>query len=426
MDLSTNVWLMQFLPKGRFGRNVGILTGGTVVAQGIAILVTPILTRLYTPADFNPLALYISLISLLTVAASFRYNTAIPLGESDKEAINLLVLSVVLSLVVSLLIAVPIILIPDWIGKFIGYPRISTYLWLVPIGVVLAAWYDALQFWATRKHRMPLIARTRLTRALFGSGAQLSLGAIRHSPFGLIFGHMVYCGMGVVGLASSVLQDDREHLSSVSMAYAFKMAVKYIRYPIFAVPDALLNVAGIEAPVLIIAAFSVGPEAAYLMLAMRIVGLPMSLIGSSVAQVFLAEAPDRQREGTLGIFTRRTMWKLFKRGGPIIALIGLVAPYVFPLAFGAAWSRAGLIVAWTAPWYILQFVASPVSVLLYVLNRMRTAMFLQFFGCIMRVGLVGLAALTSPNYMTEIYAVSGAVFYLIYVIVLLYSIPKPY
>jgi O-antigen/teichoic acid export membrane protein len=425
MDLSTHVWLARFLPKGRFARNVGILTGGTVFAQGMAVLATPILTRLYTPADFNPLAVYVSTIGLLSVVASLRYNIAIPLPERNDDAINLLALSCLATLAVAILAGTPIICSPEWVAGLLGYQAVAPYLWMAPIGVFLASSYDALQYWATRNDRMALVTRTRVTRALFGPGTQLAIGAVHPSPFGLIFGHMIYCGMGTLGLARSVLRDDRDDLRAVSLTRILSVGGKYVRFPLYSVPEALLNTASVEAPVLIITAFAAGPEAAHLMLAMRVMGLPMGLIGSSVAQVFLAEAPQRLREGTLSEFARRTMWALFLRGAPIIASIGVAAPFVFPFAFGDAWARAGVVVAWTTPWFILQFVASPVSMLLNVVNRMRTAMLLQLFGCVTRVGLVAGAALAAPGYMTETYAISGAVFYLTYVVVLLRSIPQP-
>ena len=39
------------LPKSAFLRSVGLLTSGTVLAQGILALSLPVLTRLYSPED---------------------------------------------------------------------------------------------------------------------------------------------------------------------------------------------------------------------------------------------------------------------------------------------------------------------------------------------------------------------------------------
>jgi len=150
-----------------------------------------------------------------------------------------------------------------------------------------------------------------------------------------------------------------------------------------------------------------------------VMSLPMTLVGSSVAQVYLSEAPARYRDGTLGSFTRRTSLVLFGCAAPPLAFVALVAPFVFPWLLGEDWVRAGVLVAWMTPWYLLQFTASPVSVVLHVTNRIGTAMLLQAFGFLVRVGSVLAAASIATQWTPEVYAVSGAIFYGIYIVVII-------
>ena len=151
----------------------------------------------------------------------------------------------------------------------------------------------------------------------------------------------------------------------------------------------------------------------------------MGLIGSSVAQVYLAEAPERLRAGTLGRFTRRTMMALLKAGGPPLLLVGAASPFLFGPIFGAEWSRAGVLVAWMTPWFILQFVASPVSVVLHVTGHLGIAMILQAAGLALRVGGVLGAMVWAPDWIVESYAVSGAVFYGVYLWIVIRVAQKP-
>ena len=95
----------RLLPKNHFARSVGILAGGTAAGQAIIVAASPILTRLYTPEDFGVLAVYASLLSILGVVASLRYELAIPLPESDEEAANVTVLSLVVVLGMALVTA---------------------------------------------------------------------------------------------------------------------------------------------------------------------------------------------------------------------------------------------------------------------------------------------------------------------------------
>ena len=71
--------------RGRsFARNVAVLAGGTALGQGLAVLASPLLTRLYTPSGFGVLAAYTSIFSILLVVVALRYELAIPLPEDDE------------------------------------------------------------------------------------------------------------------------------------------------------------------------------------------------------------------------------------------------------------------------------------------------------------------------------------------------------
>ncbi len=60
--------------KSRFVRSVPLLVNGTVGAQLIMVLAAPVLTRLYMPQDLGLLAVFASLLSLISVVASLRYE----------------------------------------------------------------------------------------------------------------------------------------------------------------------------------------------------------------------------------------------------------------------------------------------------------------------------------------------------------------
>ncbi len=71
----------RWLPRSGFARSVSILAGGAALAQAAAIATSPILTRIYKPADFGALQVFISLMGLVLVAASGRYEVALLLPD---------------------------------------------------------------------------------------------------------------------------------------------------------------------------------------------------------------------------------------------------------------------------------------------------------------------------------------------------------
>jgi O-antigen/teichoic acid export membrane protein len=403
--------LTRRFPAGSFARNVGVLTGGTVFAQGLAVLSLPLLTRLYSPDDFSLLAVYSAVIGIVTVVSCLRYNIAIPLPEEDADAMALLVVALGAGVAVSILLALPVLFAPEATAAFLGQPDLTPYLWMIPLGVLFASTYNALQYWATRKKQFVLVTRTRMTRAIGGIGAQAGIGAAHASPFGLLFGHMLYSGLGVFGLIRDLIKRDQGALRCLTSPRVAEQSRRYARFPVWSVPESLFNTLGSQVPLILIAAWAAGPEAGYLMLAMRVMGLPMGLVGSSVAQVFAAEAPEKLRVGTLAVFTRSTMWALLRRGAPPLLAIGILSPFLFPWVFGPEWARAGWLVAWLTPSFILQFVASPVSIALHVVGRLRAAMVLQVLGCLIRVVPVAALVNYSQDSLSEIYAIVSTVFY---------------
>ena len=402
------------MPHGSFLRNVSILTGGTVFAQALMVLALPVLTRLYSPEDFNLLAVYVSTLGLATVVSSLRYNIAIPLPEDDADGLALLALSLVAALVVSLLCALPVILAPEASAALLGQPGLMPYLWMIPLGIFIASIYNALQYWASRKKRFGLVTKTRITRAVGGVGTQLGFGVYSGSTFGLIFGQMLAEGLGVVGLIRDLLKNDLALLKSVTRRRIWKVAGAYKRFPFLSSPEALLNSASTHLPIILIASATGGVEGAFLFLTMRVMGIPMRLVGTSVSQVFFVEAPERYRNGTLFEFTTKTTRSLFKVGAPPLVLIGLVSPYAFAFVFGDEWTRAGVLVVWLTPWFLLQFVTSPVSVVLQVTGHLQLALWLQVFGLIVRLGAVLVAQTFFVEYISEAFAVSGVLYYMAY------------
>lgn len=98
------------ITQNEFNRNVVTLLTGTTVAQAIPVMISPILTRIYTPEDFGVLALFIAITSIFGSIANARYELAIVLPEKDEDAVNIVALCILIafSISVGLFVAVSI------------------------------------------------------------------------------------------------------------------------------------------------------------------------------------------------------------------------------------------------------------------------------------------------------------------------------
>ncbi len=424
MEVLQSIWFalrarIDALLSKSFVRSVGVLVGGTAFAQALMILLLPILTRLYTPEDFGVLAVYVSLLGIISVAACLRFEIAIPIPDNDADAANLLALALCSSATVTAAVVLIVWLFRVQVAGLVNQPVLSSYLWLLPLGVWLTSSYAALQYWATRKKQFRTIAKTLMSQAIGGSGAQVALGLAGITPFGLLFGHMIKSGAGVISLWRAAIRNDRAVLASISWSGMRLTFREYHRFPKYSSIEALANSAGTMLPMIIIAALADSAEAGFLMIATRVMQAPTGLIGNAAAQVYISHAPKEYRVGTLAEFTASVFGGLLRSGvGPII-FVGIVAPVVFVYVFGDDWRRSGELVRWMTPWLVLQFVTSPVSMTLHITNRQRTALFLQVLGLFIRIGAVMLAYFVAKNMISEFYALSGFIFYLIYFIVVI-------
>ena len=413
--------MLRRLMANSLFQDTAILVFGTAGGRLILLLAMPAATRLYDPEDFRLLAVFVALVSTISVAACLRFEIAIPLAENDDDAANLLVLALVSVTGMSLGVLAFSSITPQAFAEWLGVPEIGSYLWLVPVGIFLMASYSALQFWATRMRRFGIISRTRVGQTATGVMTMLGLGWIGLAPLGLLLGNMLTVGAGGVSLAVRALRQDRAILSVINWRSMVDTARRFRRYPIYSTPEALANVTAIQMPILMIAAMT-GDEAGQLFLVMQIMAAPMTLLGASVGQVFASRAQEELRNGTLNRFTVSMMRRLFLIGLGPMAAAALLGPPLFPVVFGDNWARAGVIVAWIAPCMLLQLTVSPVSMGLHVTGHQRAAMALQVVGLALRVGAVALAASFPVAGPVEAYTVSGAVFYLVYAITVKWAV----
>jgi O-antigen/teichoic acid export membrane protein len=406
--------VIRQLFRSQFARSVAVLTGGTAFAQGLGILALPLLTRLYTPEDFGVLGIFAALLGTISVASALRYDIAIPLPKDDLEAAHLLLVALISVCAMGLLTKMILIFLAAFADP-LGAPAIGKHLWLLPIGVLLTGAYSIFQYWAIRKKAYTRMARTRLGQAIGGVGSQLVLGWSGAGAVGLIVGQVISNGAGFLGLARKAWIEEGRAFRQIRFRGLFHAAYEYRRFPKYSVLEALANTSGFQLPLLLIAMRGNGAELGYLMLVMRVLQAPMSLIGASAAQVFYREAMHELENKKLEEFVNLTVRRLALLSFPPLATAALIAPFVFGPIFGQEWGRAGQLVAWMAPFLFFQFLVSPISIVLQVLDKSAVALLLQLFGLVLRVTPVYLL----PTISAEVFAVSSAAFYLLYLFVVL-------
>jgi len=400
--------IKSILPRNRFFRNVIVLMGGATFAQGIIVLVSPLLSRIYEPQDFGTLGIYISILSILTVIASLRYELAIPVAECDETAINLLGLSFIILFAMTFLCGIGLWLLGDDIGRWTRAPYLSTYLCLLPIGLFGAGGYQILNYWAVRKKNFIPLSKTRTVQSLCQVLVQISLGLKFGGPMGLLTGDVTgrSVAVGALGKMLSMRQVLR-HLSFPSILHC---AFEFRRFPKIMTFAAFFNALALQVPFIVLPNLF-GPAIAGLyFFAHRILILPASLINKAVSQVFYGEAISlKTNPSALRSLSYRLVMSLFAIYLPLYGGFVLVGSNIFHLVFGQVWGESGVYAQIMSPMVLLWSIANPLSSLLLVGNRLSESLLFTVFELTIKIiCLVAGAWMNSIYFIVVAFSLSGS------------------
>lgn len=358
----------------------------TALSQFVAMLTMPILTRLYKPEDFGLLAVYGSIFSLLLIIASIRYELAVPLPKKDEDAANLLVLSLTIVLCFSILTIPAVYLLGDGVIRWVGAPALKPYLWLLSLSLLGAGSYQALSYWAIRKKDFTRIAQTKVSQSLGRTLSQVGLGFLHVGPIGLLLGLVAGQSLGFGTLGIMAVKNDKEAFKRISFERMRLVAYRYRRFPLISGSSGIINTIGLELQPLFMSAFY-GPRVlGWFSLGEQVIGVPMSLLGVAVSQVYYGEASRLARESVeeLKKLFSQTVKKLFMIGCIPITLLGIKGPWLFALVFGDIWQQAGVYTQLLTLLFVIKFVAIPLSCTLEILERQD----LKFYWDIGRLGIL--------------------------------------
>lgn len=406
--------------QGGFLKAVSVLVGGTAFAQLIGFVCLPILTRLYTPEDYSVLGVYVAIVAILAVISCLRFDIAIPIPENESDGKALLLLSLLSNTTFSILLYLLLIISYPYIQHYKIIDQLSYWIWLIPLGVFISGLYSALQYWATRHKRFNDIAKTRMTQAVSGNAASMAGGVFSVGFGGLILGQLLNFSGGLFKLAISAKKD----LAIVKSSPLKTTFAKYSNFPKYSTFEALANISAIQLPLLLLASYLIGPTVGYLMLAMKILGIPMGLIGGAMSQVYLANANKYLDKGELYNYTKEIIFKIFKITILPFFILALISPYIFEYIFGKEWAGVGLYVLAMIPWYFMQILSSPVSMSLHIIGKQKVALVFQIIGFFIRVIILALFVIFWRDYSIYWYFISGFMFYTAYLVVVLLSLKK--
>lgn len=398
-------------------RNVLTVATGTAGAQAITMAFAPIITRLYGPEAYGVMGVFMSTVAVLTPIAALTYPIAIVLPKDDCDAKTIARLSVLISILVFLLLSASLLTFGDTLLTLLNLESISSFLLLIPIYMLLSAWIQVIQQWLIRKKQYKITAKVAVSQAAVVSGTKAGFGWQSPTSTALIV-------ISTLGIAFQILQmlaaiEKKEKAESCTTKYKAprlfadlkELAYKHRDFPLFRAPQVFINAASQSLPVIMLASFF-GPAAAgYYSIGKTVLGLPTTLIGKSVSDVFYPRITEAFNEG-------KSVKKLLIKATGSLALVCVVpfsiviffGPWLFEFIFGQDWVMAGEYASWMALWSMFAFINRPSVSVIPVLRLQGYFLMYEVFSLLSRGGalVIGFYIYSSDIAAVTLFSITSA------------------
>lgn len=394
-----------------FWRSVGSVLSGTAMAQAIPILGSLIIARQYAPAQFGVYVAWLGVVMIAAVVVTARFETAFAI-MADGEPRRLGVFSTLLTLLLASIglaavAALLYIIRPGWLA--VTDPLL--FALAIPTAAAVAT-AQVWQTWAATEGMYRQLSVMRIVQSACIVGAQVVAGQFLPSAAMLAGAHVIGVSLGLAA-CFRMLPLGRFPPDFVGQLRGFWQ--RYSRFPLYSLPADAINTAAGQLPILIIAS-RFGPEVTGLVaLTMRTLGAPITLLGSSVLDVFKRQAAVSFRSrGECRAEYLQTLWVLAAGSIAMCVVLIFSSEYLFATAFGERWRAAGTIAIWLLPMFAMRFVASPLSYMVYIVEKQHIDLIWQI--CLLGMTIVSLSLPGPYSVVLQSYAWGYTLMYVAYLI----------
>ncbi|MFJ5621684.1 oligosaccharide flippase family protein [Peribacillus loiseleuriae] len=417
---------MTFLKRiflGKYINDIITLSIGTVIAQLIMIVSSPIITRLYTPTQFGVYTLIMTIVSVIGPNINGRFDMAIVTSENKKESDALTVTSLLICLIMTFLICAGLIII------YISVPEIFAEIgpWvfiLIPI-CLLSGLINTLLSYNNKYKQYKLIRSVSIMRSIALSIGQVTFGFFNLGVFGLLISQVISLTLGVKKQAKYCINNFKQ-LLLVRKSDILAVVKKYKNQPIYSFPANVVNALSYSLTYFFITSIYGVNEVGYYALCQTVLGLPITLICSNVSRVYFRQASEMsQKTGYFFSVFKKTILFLAFGSIPIFLLLFLFSNKLFTFTFGNEWGAAGEYAKIMIPMFAIRFITIPVISTLLITGKQYVELGMQITFIIFSLIIFALSKIFSISIETYL-LLTSIIFSLNYLVIIgmLYKVSK--
>ncbi|NTW32287.1 MAG: oligosaccharide flippase family protein [Bacteroidetes bacterium] len=370
--------------KSEFLKNVLTLMTGTGIAQAVPILISPILTRMYSPDQFGMFALFMSIAGSIAIISSLRYEIAIMLPENDRDSVNVVSLSFIIILFISILTLIGVFIINLVSDNFWGASsEMKLWLYIMPLFVLLQGITQTINNWFVRKKDYKFIAIGKVNFSLVTNIFLIIFGIWGFTNSGIFISNLLGWLVFSLFFIFKLFKKYGHAKSQVNKFSIKRVAKEYKEFPTTNVFQALIESFQMSGIIILVSYYFSTYVSGLYSFSLRVLMAPMWIIGSSIAQVFYQKASETyNNKGDLRLLIRKTVFNSALFFTPVLLVLLISGPSIFAFIFGDKWRIAGEFARILSPWIFLDFVKSPISQVPLIVGKIKTMLPITIIGII--------------------------------------------
>lgn len=375
----------QKLYGSKFVKNVIIVALGSSGVQIVGAIFSPLIARQYGPEAFGLLGSYGAALSLIAPLSTLAYPTAIILPKTDFEAQAIAKLSGLIATTVSIVFFLFISLSNYYCIPLSIFSDLGLASYLLPVGVFFYASIQILNQWLIRKELFGLRSKSAIVQSLGMNLGKLGFGFICPSGITLII-MLIVCNFFYSIQLFLHCRKDFQNQDVFPDFSLFLTAKKYKDFAFFKAPQIFFNSLSLSIPILLLSSFFGTKSAGFYNMSKVILGVPVSLIGYSTADVLFPKLADEKNKGRPLFKTVLEAIKalFFVSFFPFLIIV-LAGPQIFSIVLGESWETAGEYARWMAFWSFFSLLARPCSSVIPILNLQKAFLIFEIFALVAKM-----------------------------------------
>jgi O-antigen/teichoic acid export membrane protein len=359
----------------QFWRNVILTLSGSTVSQVIPIVGTLLLARIFSPAEFGFFSVWFGFVIFFGVCFTGRYETSFAI-EADGEPRLLAVISTILLVVVIVCMLFLFLSIASLFDMRVLDTLSNRMVYLAVLSGMFLAISQVWQSWVAADGNYAVLNWFRLIPAALITVFQIIAGLLHPQAESLMLAY-------AAGLCFTIMAYQKKmpvHLQKIQglAKDIFIFYKKNKAYPIWSLPADMVSSATAMMPVLLISKNFGAEQAGLFAMSLRILGVPLGLLGKSVLDVFKRIAAEGFKNKGNCKTEFVSTFKILLLGSVIfVSISAVIMDEAFAILFGSEWSGAAKLSLVLLPLFGFRFIASPLSYLVYIAGRQKLDLYWQ-------------------------------------------------